>query len=147
MDDSSLSPLKMGMLGVDKGGKLGYDGSRLLLQLLHMYMCGGEMADKNIEKDLENKKRANDIKLKFRNLIRSYLDEVNLQSVPTKAFAKIDAKGTESGSKTPRELMAYYYAILNIMRERSSSTYFPIVIDSPNQQAQDAENLPVCRSQ
>lgn len=94
-------------------------------------------------KDLENKKRANDIKLKFRNLIRSYLDEVNLQSVPTKAFAKIDAKGTESGSKTPRELMAYYYAILNIMRERSSSTYFPIVIDSPNQQAQDAENLPV----
>lgn len=30
--------------------------------------------------------------------------------------------------------MAYYYAILHLMREYASSTYFPIVIDSPNQQ-------------
>jgi len=94
-------------------------------------------------RELENKHRAGQIRLKFRNLLRAYLDLLNLKGVDTKAFARIDAKGSESGSKTPRELMAYYYAILHLMREYASSTYFPIVIDSPNQQGQDAENLPI----
>jgi hypothetical protein len=93
--------------------------------------------------EIEDKKRTELIRNKYRGYMRTFLDELNLKSVKNKTFAKIDAKLTESGSKTPRELMAYYYSILHVMREYSSSTYCPIIIDSPNQQAQDSKNLPL----
>ncbi len=93
-------------------------------------------------KDLEDKKRAELIRSKYRILMRENLDLLNLKNVKNTTFQKIDSKLSESGSKTPRELMAYYYSILQVMREFSTSSYCPIVIDSPNQQAQDPENLP-----
>ena len=93
-------------------------------------------------KNLEDKKRAETIRIKYRQYMRRYLDVLNLASVRDETFKKIDTKLSESGSKTPRGLMAYYYSILHVMREFSTSSFCPIVIDSPNQQAQDPENLP-----
>ncbi|MGN7170842.1 hypothetical protein ACTHSJ_33780, partial [Paenibacillus cellulositrophicus] len=40
-----------------------------------------------------------------------------------------------------RLLQNAHYSILKVMHEFSTSTFFPIVIDSPNQQDQDKENL------
>lgn len=129
------------------------EGKREVQKLFkdEIYQYDLELAEKiklkdsleNDLKDLEDKKRAELIRNKYRAYMRSFLDILNLKTVKDKAFQKIDAKLTESGSKTPRELMAYYYSILQIMREYSSSTFCPIVIDSPNQQAQDGENLPL----
>ena len=47
----------------------------------------------------------------------------------------------EIGSMLPRTLLAYYFAILDLAARRSPSTVCPIVIDSPNQQAQDDHSL------
>jgi hypothetical protein len=47
----------------------------------------------------------------------------------------------ETGSDTPRALLAYYFSILHLISEYSSSVFCPVVIDSPNQQDQDIDNL------
>ncbi|MFK8018669.1 MAG: hypothetical protein AB8B86_02780 [Pseudomonadales bacterium] len=56
---------------------------------------------------------------------------------------KITSAGYSRGSKGPRGLAAYYYAILETTKAFGSSAFCPIVIDAPNQQGQDAEHLPV----
>jgi hypothetical protein len=37
--------------------------------------------------------------------------------------------------------LAYYFAILHVMTKHSTSTFCPMVIDSPNQQDQDRTNM------
>jgi hypothetical protein len=54
----------------------------------------------------------------------------------------MDAKISETGSCLPRAYLAYYFSFLHVMREYSSAVYGPIILDSPNQQAQDMTNLP-----
>ena len=46
------------------------------------------------------------------------------------------------GSEGPRGLAAYYYALLQTIREFGSATFCPIVVDAPNQQGQDRQHLP-----
>jgi hypothetical protein len=43
----------------------------------------------------------------------------------------------------PRTLLAYYFAIWELAATYSPSTVCPIVIDSPNQQAQDDHSLKI----
>lgn len=45
------------------------------------------------------------------------------------------------GSETPRALFAYYYAVLQTARRHSSAPLCPIVVDEPDQQGQDDENM------
>lgn len=45
------------------------------------------------------------------------------------------------GSDTPRAVLAYYFSLLDIIYSDKQSIKFPIVIDSPNQQDQDLDNL------
>lgn len=40
----------------------------------------------------------------------------------------------------PRAVLAYTFCILQVMRQRASSAYCPIIIESPIQQEQDAVN-------
>lgn len=94
-------------------------------------------------KSLEDKKRTEKIRTQYRVLMKQFLHEVNLPNVREKSYQKIDTSLSESGSKTPREFIAYYYAILSVMANNASAAYCPIVVDSPNQQGQDAENLPL----
>ncbi len=46
------------------------------------------------------------------------------------------------GSEGPRALLAYYYAFLETKVQFTSDVRFPLVIDAPNQQGQDAVHLP-----
>lgn len=56
--------------------------------------------------------------------------------------AKLSGIRIARGSEGPRALLAYYYAFLHVSGEYSDSLQFPIVVDAPNQQGQDAEHLP-----
>ena len=54
---------------------------------------------------------------------------------------KPDANITASGSALPRSLLAYQFAVLHTAKEKGDANLFPVVVDSPNQQGQDAEHL------
>lgn len=45
-----------------------------------------------------------------------------------------------TGSERPRAIIAYFFSILQTIRQFGSSTYCPIIIDAPRQQEQDEEN-------
>ena len=94
-------------------------------------------------KKYDDKERAKRIKGDYRVYMSSFLKALNVHSLSEKSYSRIDANINESGSAMPRALMAYYYSILHVIRKESSSTFCPIVIDSPNQQGQDSENLPL----
>jgi len=93
-------------------------------------------------KKFEDRKRANDIRSEYRDLMGNYLRILNVHSLDEKYYKRIDSSIQESGSAMPRALMAYYYSILNIVKKYGSSAFCPIIIDSPNQQGQDKDNLP-----
>ncbi len=96
----------------------------------------------NEVKKFEDKKRASDIRTEYRDLMGSNLRQLNVHSLDERYYKRIDSSIKESGSAMPRALMAYYYSILNVIRKYGSSAFCPLIIDSPNQQGQDKENLP-----
>ncbi|HCC94790.1 MAG TPA: hypothetical protein DEQ26_10780 [Flavobacteriaceae bacterium] len=93
-------------------------------------------------KKFEDKKRVSDIRAEYRDLMGINLKQLNVHSIDEKYYKRIDSSIKESGSVMPRALMAYYYSILSIIKKYGSSAFCPIIIDSPNQQGQDKENLP-----
>lgn len=90
-------------------------------------------------------KRDKERKVKILNFyikhMRSFLNELDVKKLTQDSYGKIGFKINESGSDRPRALLAYYYSILCVIREFTSSVFAPIVIDSPNQQDQDIESL------
>lgn len=96
---------------------------------------------KRINKDGESKKQS--IMTKYRSGLRKFLLDLNIDVEKTSKgiFERMDSKIKEQGSNLPRAHLAYYFSILHVMNQYSTSTYFPIVIDSPNQQEQDKDNL------
>jgi len=94
-------------------------------------------------KKYEDKERAKRIKGDYKAYMSKFLKDLNVYSLSEKSYTRIDSNINESGSAMPRALMAYYYSILYVIKNEGSSTFCPIVIDSPNQQGQDSENLPI----
>ncbi|MFD1174527.1 hypothetical protein [Oceanobacillus picturae] len=92
-------------------------------------------------KEYENKKRQTEIRQYYKNLMRRYLLELDVNTMDEKSYQAIASKISESGSGLPRALLAYYYSILHTMNRYGTSTFCPVIIDSPNQQDQDQENL------
>lgn len=92
-------------------------------------------------KVFEDKDRKAAIEKQFSDNMRSFLFELDVHS-GDKNYSRMDVRITETGSCQPRALLAYYYSFLLVMKGYSSSVFGPIIIDSPNQQAQDATNLP-----
>lgn len=79
----------------------------------------------------------------YREKLKFNLDSLNINVDKTSPgiFERMDSKIKEQGSNLPRALLGYYFAILQVMNKYSTSTFCPIVIDSPNQQEQDEFNL------
>lgn len=94
-------------------------------------------------KKYEDKDRAKRIKGDYKAYMSNFLRALNVHSLTEKSYSRIDSSINESGSAMPRALMAYYYSILHVIKKEGTSTFCPIVIDSPNQQGQDSENLPI----
>lgn len=109
-------------------------------ELKEKFLLKNEL-EKEVKK-FEDKKRASDIRAEYRDLMGINLRNLNVHSLDENYYKRIDSSIRESGSAMPRALMAYYYSILNIIKKYGSSAFCPIIVDSPNQQGQDKENLP-----
>lgn len=96
---------------------------------------------KEERKKFEDRKRENNIKKTYKEYMNLYLEDLDVNTIPERSYATVYANIKESGSGLPRALLAYYYSFLNTIGEYSTSIFFPIVIDSPNQQDQDEKNL------
>jgi hypothetical protein len=97
----------------------------------------------DIMKTTEDKTRKDIINGKYLRYMSRFLRDLNVLSLSEKSYKSITSTIKESGSTQPRALMAYYYSTLHLASEYGSSAFCPIVIDAPNQQGQDKENLPL----
>ncbi|MFZ4438066.1 MAG: hypothetical protein ACOYOS_06525 [Syntrophales bacterium] len=95
---------------------------------------------RNINK-FGDKERRQEILDQYRNLMRSYLYQLNVHDLSPKAYNLPTCRINETGSDHPRALLAYYYSILHVMGQYSSTPFCPIIVDAPNQQDQDEENI------
>lgn len=94
---------------------------------------------KFIETQLRTKKK--EISSFYLSFMRSYLNKLQVLTLPQGSYNQIYSNIKEIGSDLPRALLAYYYSVLQTMKKYSSSAFCPIVIDSPNQQGQDPASL------
>ncbi len=103
------------------------------------------MAEKieNLQKQLEafvDKDRRTQLKEQYHQLMRRNLHALSVPNLSAKEMSDVTAKIHTQGSDQPRALLAYGMAVLELMRERTSSVFCPIIIDSPIQQEQDVPN-------
>lgn len=94
-------------------------------------------------KALESKKRKQEIVDYYNTKLTSFLKKLDIFSLKENEYSKITSKieSLETGSSRPRALIAYYFTFFHLMKKYSSSTYFPLIVDSPNQQDQDIEHI------
>lgn len=92
-------------------------------------------------KKTTNLKKSKLILDNFRSTYKSYRFKLNLPQVETTRL-KLSSRPDISGSGGPRAILAYYAALWSVCYSEYSSYNVPIIIDSPNQKAQDELNLP-----
>lgn len=92
--------------------------------------------------ELTSTKRSKNILSIFRTYYAAALQALNMPPVETKKM-KLTSRPKLSGSGGPRSILAYYAALWHTSRSEFGSFYMPALIDSPQQQGQDATNLPV----
>jgi hypothetical protein len=92
-------------------------------------------------KGLEDKERRNSIVATYRTLMTKNLQDLEVTRLPESSYKNIAGKINDTGSSLPRALTAYYFSIFEVIKQFSTSVYCPLVIDSPNQQAQDLSHI------
>lgn len=92
-------------------------------------------------KELVSKERSKSILSTFRDSYAFARSKVNLPPVETKRM-KLTSRPNVSGSGGPRSILAYYAALWKTCASIHGAFAMPIIIDSPNQQAQDDINMP-----
>lgn len=102
----------------------------------------GEIAkiDENLS-EFKDKRRREEIIRYYSGFVLDYLRRLDVTNYSADEFTRIPAKISETGSDLPRALLAYFLAILRTIHQYSTSLFAPIVVDSPNQQDQDATNV------
>ncbi|HCF6048777.1 AAA family ATPase [Pseudomonas aeruginosa] len=70
-----------------------------------------------------------------------FATELGVHDVREDVKKRPDASISASGSALPRSLLAYQFAVLHTAKEKGDAKHLPIIIDSPNQQGQDADHL------
>lgn len=103
----------------------------------------GQRVDKHRDttNSLTSTKRSGEILKFYRALLAKYAFDLDvaLELDGAKSIHRIRAA---RGSEGPRGLLAYYYAFLRTRDQYTTARAFPLVIDAPNQQGQDAVHLP-----
>lgn len=96
-------------------------------------------------KELRSPTRTKAILAEFREHYVASRVALQLHSVATKTM-QLASRPSLSGSGGPRSILAYYAAIWRTVQGKEGTYDVPVVIDSPNQQAQDDFNLPAVLS-
>ncbi|RYE39411.1 MAG: hypothetical protein EOP24_44330 [Hyphomicrobiales bacterium] len=95
-----------------------------------------------LELDLLMKNHDGDAPLRvFREAFKELLVVADVPEFSNASTWKLTKRPTDSGSPGPRSVVAYYGALWTVMKSPDSSLPSPIVIDSPNQNAQDRKHL------
>lgn len=92
-------------------------------------------------KELRSLQRTKAILNEFREHYSNSRIALKLHPVQTKSM-QLNSRPSLSGSGGPRSILAYYAAIWRTVHGKEGTYDVPVVIDSPNQQAQDDLNLP-----
>lgn len=98
----------------------------------------------DLERDMKELRSLNRTKLilnEFREHYSFSRVALKLHPVSTKGMQLV-SRPSLSGSGGPRSILAYYAAIWKTVHGKEGTYDVPVVIDSPNQQAQDDLNLP-----
>lgn len=119
---------------------LGRDIRKLEKELT--YLVGEVERIKDKIKNLTDRKRSTKIKTYYKDLMDRFLCQLNVLTLPERERRKMTGNFGISGSDTPRAYLAYYYSVLHTIWNYTTSTFCPVVIDSPNQQDQDSLNWP-----
>lgn len=114
-------------------------------------MLIAQIKDNAIKKDdlqktlkaLEDRKRTANITEKFQDYLTLYLKKLDVQTLSRDDYKTLQTKieERETGSALPRALIAYYYSFFNLMRDFSTTTFCPLLIDAPNQGDQDIKHI------
>lgn len=118
-----------------------FDGERKELQA-HIEQALGRVDgfDQKM-KSLRNVKKTRGILEEFRAHYMANRTALELPAVDASKM-KLTGRPELSGSGGPRSVLAYYAALWQTCQGESAAYSVPVVIDSPNQQAQDDINLP-----
>jgi len=90
---------------------------------------------------LTDREKSKAILSDFRTAYAGALTKLNMPSTDL-SKTRLNSRPDLSGSGGPRSVLAYYYALWSICRGIHGDYRIPLVIDAPNQQGQDGENLP-----
>jgi len=102
-----------------------------------------EIADIDTQlRELTDTRRSKAILTLFRSSYETARVSLNLPAVDTKRMM-LSSRPDMSGSGGPRAILAYYSAIWATCAGEHGSFSLPLIIDSPQQQGQDAANLPI----
>lgn len=91
-------------------------------------------------KELESSKRRKEIKEKFKAIYEEVLGKVNINSDYIKLINFIQTINN-TGSERPRAIISYHIALYLYNLNKGENIYNWLVIDTPNQQGQDGDNL------
>ncbi len=88
--------------------------------------------------EFDDKKRASEINEKFKESLRFAQTELGIKDPKVGTILQFGLiSKSETGSRAPRAILAYHYALLKTIEDKSTSPMLPVVIDSPKQQDPD----------
>ena len=88
----------------------------------------------------EDRERKSRIEQEYRNLMGNFLTMLSVHGLGESSYRRLDCNIRETGSDLPRAILAYVFSMLHLVKVHGSGTFFPIVVDAPNQQEQDPVN-------
>lgn len=91
-------------------------------------------------KEIKSKKRKNEITMQLKDKCKAFAEKINLPSTYIK-FRDLVQVIDHTGSETPRLVYMYQSALYLYNLERGENPFNFYVIDTPNQQGQDEDNL------
>ena len=88
--------------------------------------------------EFTDKKRTQEINDKFKEYLKYAQTELGIQDPVLGTILQYgNITKSETGSRGPRAILAYHYALLKTIEEKSTIPMLPVVIDSPKQQDPD----------
>ena len=92
-------------------------------------------------REIEPRNKVSEVKSRYKKHVLKFGGDLQME-LDNRKTDRIDGSSLKTtGSRTPRALLAYYFAIIECIRYADVCAFAPLIIDSPNQQALDGINL------